>query len=119
MAGNIPHQYIEVFFFEWSDQAKVAADSVCWLVESVNTQTSPEERFRRQALLHSGRKRQVLLNLSLMLFEPPVCCSELLFRTFLFRNVGQRHDRETPSLGPLQGAHTHHHGQLPTVLRGQ
>src|SRR2546426_7670062 len=41
------------------------------------------------------------------------------FRTFLFRNSGQRRDRETPSLGPMHCAHTDHHGQSPAILRGQ
>src|SRR3989442_13860068 len=54
-----------------------------------------------------------------MLFEPRVCGAELLFRTFLCRNSGQRRDRETPSLGPMHCAHTDPHGQSPAILRGQ
>src|SRR3989449_10982503 len=56
VAGDIADQYIQVFFFEWSDQAEVAADSVRWLIESVGAQASPEDGFWCQALLHSGRQ---------------------------------------------------------------
>src|SRR5271156_1919678 len=99
-------------------QAEVAAARVRRLVESVDAQASPEQGLGCQALLYSSRQHQVLLNLSLMLFEPRVCCAELLFSTFLFRNIGQRNDRATPSLGPTHRAHTNHHGQSLAGLRG-
>ena len=105
--------------FRRPHKAEVSADGVRGLVESVDTQTSPEEGLGFQTLLYSGRQYQVLLNLSLMRFEPRDCSAELLFRAFLFRNIGQRYYREAPSIGPMHCAHTDHHGQSPAVFRGQ
>src|SRR3984957_15153607 len=73
VAGNIANQQIQVLFIEWSDQPEVTADSVRWLVESVDTQASPVDGFWGHALLYSGRQHKVLLNLFLMRFEPRVC----------------------------------------------
>src|ERR1700722_3161888 len=105
MTRDIADQQVELFFVKHLYQAEIAADRVRRLVERVDAQGSPKEWLGGQALLYPGRQRQVLLHLSLILLEPRVCCTELLFGAFLFRNIGQRRDRETLPSMPMHCTH--------------
>src|ERR1700723_515049 len=108
-----------MFVFPRPHKAEVSADGVSGLVEGVDSQSSPEERLGGQTLLYSGRQKQVLLNLSLILFEPRDSSAELFFRLFLFRNISQRYYREVSSIGPGHRAHADDDRYSPAVLRGQ
>src|SRR5271154_5386773 len=81
--------------------------------------SSPEERLGCQALLYSSRQCQILVNVSLMLFEASVCFAKASLGVFLFRNIRQCHNREALLSRFAHHAHAHHYGQSFAVLRGQ
>ena len=82
-----------------SDHAKITADAAHRMIVGVHAHAAPDYRFGREALLHAGRERQILLDFLLALFELRVRVAKLRFGVLLFGNVDEGNDRKLPAVG--------------------
>ena len=85
VAGNVADQQVEMIVVERADQAEIAADGAHRMVVGVDVDAAPDDRSRRQALLHARGQSQILVHFPLAFFEAHVGVAQFRFGAFLVR----------------------------------
>src|SRR5580700_4900319 len=88
------------------------------MIEGINAQTAPDQRFGCEASLHPCCESQIFIDFSLALPELKVGEPEFLPRSHLLRDVRACHDPK-PSAGILKYPGTADHGQTAAVFSWQ
>ena len=94
VAGNVAHEQIQMVVIQRAHQAEIAADRAHRMKVGVDAQVAPDDRLRREALLHARGERQIFFDFPLALLELGVGVAQLRFGAFLFGDVGEGDDGE-------------------------
>ena len=116
MAGNVAHEKIQMIGIEGAHETEVAANRAHRKIERFHVEAAPDERFRREALLHASSEGEVFFNFFLPLFEEFVRGAQLLFGAFLLGNIGKTDDREGAAVGVFQASCAGNHRQLRSAF---
>src|ERR1700722_7643300 len=89
------------------------------MIKSFDVDSAPDNRFGRQALLHTRGQSEVFLNFLVALLEFAVCRSQFLFNAFDVGNIGERNNRIAATFRILDGARADNYRKPGSVLAGQ
>src|SRR5579863_5919270 len=104
---------------ERADQPEIAADRPDGMKIGLHAHAAPDQRLRRQTLLHASRQRQVLLDFALTLFEFVVGVAEFCLRLLLLGNIRERDDPVEASIRVFDAPRADNDRNPAAVLPGQ